>query len=79
MLHNFVYDVCGCVGDWKMDSFVETTIKSLREKIGDGKVLCALSGGVDSSVAAVILSKAIGARTKAMKLKLFSALMALMN
>ncbi len=60
MLSNFVYDVCSCSGDWKMDSFVENTIASLREKIGDGKVLCALSGGVDSSVAAVLLSKAIG-------------------
>lgn len=60
MLSNFVYKVCGCTGDWKMSSFVEDTIQSLREKIGDGKVLCALSGGVDSSVAAVLLAKAIG-------------------
>lgn len=60
MLSNFVYKVCGCQGTWKMDSFVETTIQGLREKIGDGKVLCALSGGVDSSVAAVLLSKAVG-------------------
>ena len=60
MLHNFVVNVCGCKCDWKMDSFVETTITALREKIGTGKVLCALSGGVDSSVAAVMLSKAIG-------------------
>ena len=60
MLHNFVIDICGCSGDWKMDSFVEKAIKEIREKVGNGKVLCALSGGVDSSVAAVLLAKAVG-------------------
>lgn len=60
MLRNFVIGVCGCNGDWKMDSFVETTIRAIREKVGGGKVLCALSGGVDSSVAAVLLAKAVG-------------------
>ncbi len=60
MLRNFVMDICACKGDWKMESFVETSIKSIREKVGKGKVLCALSGGVDSSVAAVLLSKAVG-------------------
>lgn len=60
MLSNFVHNICGCVGDWKMDSFVEKSIEEIRAKIGDGKVLCALSGGVDSSVAAVLLSKAVG-------------------
>ena len=60
MLSNFVYQVCGCSGDWKMDSFVETTIREIREKVGTGRVLCALSGGVDSSVAAVMMSKAVG-------------------
>ncbi len=60
MLHNFVYKVCGCEGAWRMDTFVETSIRAIREKVGSGKVLCALSGGVDSSVAAVMLSKAVG-------------------
>ena len=60
MLSNFVYNICNCSGDWKMDSFVEKTIEEIREKVGNGKALCALSGGVDSSVAAVMLSKAIG-------------------
>jgi len=60
ILHNFVYKVCGCAGTWKMDSFVEHSVNALREKIGNGKVLCALSGGVDSSVCAAMLAKAIG-------------------
>lgn len=62
MLSNFVYRVCGCTGDWKMDSFVQQSVESIRKKVGEGKVLCALSGGVDSSVAAVLLSKAIGSQ-----------------
>ncbi|MBO6214107.1 MAG: glutamine-hydrolyzing GMP synthase, partial [Lachnospiraceae bacterium] len=60
ILYNYVRNICGCAGDWRMDSFVETQIAAIREKVGDGKVLCALSGGVDSSVAAVLLSRAIG-------------------
>ena len=60
ILSNFVMDVCNCSGDWRMDSFVEEQVKAIREKVGNGKVLCALFGGVDSSVAAVLLSKAIG-------------------
>src|SRR5699024_2243574 len=62
MLSNFVYNVCQCRGDWKMDSFVEESIKAIREKVGSGKVLCALSGGVDSSVAAVMMAKAVGSQ-----------------
>ena len=60
ILSNYVYNVCGCSGDWTMDSFVDYQINAIREKVGGGKVLLALSGGVDSSVAAVLLSKAIG-------------------
>ena len=60
MLYNYVRNICGCTGDWRMDSFVESSIRNIRQKVGDGKVLLALSGGVDSSVAAGLLSKAIG-------------------
>lgn len=60
ILSNFLFKVCNCKGDWKMDSFVETSIDAIRKKVGSGKVLCALSGGVDSSVAAVLLAKAVG-------------------
>ena len=60
MLYNFVRGICQCSGDWRMDSFVENTIKEIREKVGNGRVLLALSGGVDSSVAAGLLSRAIG-------------------
>jgi GMP synthase (glutamine-hydrolysing) len=60
MLYNFVRNICGCVGSWRMDSFVEHAIREIQEKVGNGKVLLALSGGVDSSVAAGLLSRAIG-------------------
>ena len=60
VIKNFLFNICKCKGDWQIDSFVDESIKSLKEKIGNKKALCALSGGVDSSVAAVLLSKAIG-------------------
>lgn len=60
VIKNFLYNICGCQGDWVMSSFTEDMIQTLKQKIGDKKALCALSGGVDSSVAAVLLSKAIG-------------------
>ena len=60
ILKNFVYGICKCRGDWTPASFIETTITGLRQKIGDDKVILGLSGGVDSSVAAMLLHKAIG-------------------
>jgi GMP synthase (glutamine-hydrolysing) len=60
MLNNFLYNICGCSGDWEMSSFVQQAIMNIRDKVGSGKVLCALSGGVDSSVAAVLMHKAVG-------------------
>lgn len=60
VIRNFIYNICGCTGTWKMSAFAEETIKSIREKVGNRKALCALSGGVDSSVAASLMSKAIG-------------------
>ena len=60
MLRSFLYEVCGCTGDWNMGNYAQTAINEIREKVGDGKVLLALSGGVDSSVLAALLSKAVG-------------------
>jgi len=60
ILKNFLYNVCGCKGDWIMSSFAATTIQNIKDTIGDKKVICALSGGVDSSVAALMVHKAVG-------------------
>ena len=60
MFRNFLYNICRCAGDWEMKSFAQETIAAIRERVGDKKVLCGLSGGVDSSVAAMLVHKAIG-------------------
>ena len=60
LLSNFVLDICGCAGNWSPASFIDSTVADLREKLGDDKVILGLSGGVDSTVAAVLLNKAIG-------------------
>jgi GMP synthase (glutamine-hydrolysing) len=60
MLRNFLYEICVCSGDWQMKNIVEESIAQLRRQIGDRKVLCALSGGVDSSVAAMLVHRAVG-------------------
>ena len=62
MIRNFLYEVCGAAGDWSMGDYKETSIRSIREKVGSGRVLLALSGGVDSSVAAALLAEAIGSQ-----------------
>src|SRR5207244_7883228 len=60
ILRNFLRDVCGCRGLWKMSTFIEETAAAVRERVGDRRVICGLSGGVDSSVCAALLAKAIG-------------------
>lgn len=60
LLKNFVFDICGCSESWTMENFIEMEMEKIRETVGDKKVLCALSGGVDSSVVAVLIHKAIG-------------------
>ena len=60
LLRNFVFGICGALGDWTAAHFIESTVANIREKVGSGHVLCALSGGVDSSVAAVLVHRAIG-------------------
>ncbi|MDU4698717.1 MULTISPECIES: glutamine-hydrolyzing GMP synthase [Paenibacillus] len=60
MIRNFLYEICGCEGNWSMETFIEDAVRDIREKVGEGKVLCALSGGVDSSVVAMLIHKAIG-------------------
>ncbi len=60
MLNNFVFSVCGCTGDWSMENFIEIEMEKIRQLVGDKKVLCGLSGGVDSSVVSVLIHKAIG-------------------
>ena len=60
ILRNFVNEVCGCSGSWTPGNFIEETVASIREQVGDGRVICGLSGGVDSAVAAALVHRAVG-------------------
>lgn len=60
VIRNFLFNICNCTGNWIIESFVDSSVKKIKEKVGNGKVLCALSGGVDSSVAAALMYKAVG-------------------
>ena len=60
IIHNFLFDICGCTGNWTSHNFIENSIAEIKERVGSAKVICALSGGVDSTVAAVLVKKAIG-------------------
>jgi GMP synthase (glutamine-hydrolysing) len=62
IIKNFLFDICGCAGDWDMESFIETAVKEIKDTVGDKNILCALSGGVDSSVAAMLAHRAVGSR-----------------
>ncbi|WP_062309565.1 glutamine-hydrolyzing GMP synthase [Alicyclobacillus sendaiensis] len=66
LLRNFLFDICGCRGDWTMTNFIDESIQSIRERVGDKRVLVAISGGVDSSVAAALVHRAIGHQLTAM-------------
>src|SRR6185295_13943478 len=65
ILRNFLFGVCGARGDWRMASYLEEAVATVRERVGEGRVICALSGGVDSSVVAALLQRAMGERSTA--------------